>query len=103
VNDDLDAGWREVGPSLLADALVYAEWNDAAGMADFTVSLSKGRTVDELRAENGSHRVVTVEDAVGLMKADGTLSLQPLCGGLDPEVAWTYLRRVADEVVPALA
>ena len=54
-------------------------------MADTTVSLSKGRTVEELRAEHGSHRVVTVEEAVALIKRDGVLLLQPLCGGLDPD------------------
>ena len=30
------------------------------------------------------------------------LPLHPLIGGLPPEVAWRYLRTVADEVMPAL-
>jgi alkanesulfonate monooxygenase SsuD/methylene tetrahydromethanopterin reductase-like flavin-dependent oxidoreductase (luciferase family) len=102
VNDDVDAGWREVGPSLLADAVSYAEWNEAAGSADVTVSLSKGKTVDELRRENGAHRVVTVDEAVELIGTYGTINLHPLIGGLDPDVAWPYLRRVVDEVLPAL-
>jgi alkanesulfonate monooxygenase SsuD/methylene tetrahydromethanopterin reductase-like flavin-dependent oxidoreductase (luciferase family) len=103
VNDDLDAGWREVGPALLADAVSYAEWNEAAGSAEYTASLSKSRTIDDLRAENRAHRVVTVAGAVELIRTYGSLSLHPLCGGLDPEVAWRYVRRVADEVVPAAA
>jgi alkanesulfonate monooxygenase SsuD/methylene tetrahydromethanopterin reductase-like flavin-dependent oxidoreductase (luciferase family) len=101
VNDDVDEGWREVGPALLADAIPYFEWNEAAGSADYTVSLSRSRTVDELRKEHGPHRVVSVPDAVDLVHTHGALSLQPLCGGLDPEIAWRYLRRVAEEVVPA--
>ena len=103
VNDDLDAGWRDVGEAMLADAVTYAAWNEAAGSADFTTSLSKGKTVDELRAENGAHRVVTVDGALELIGTWGPLGLHPLCGGLDPEVAWPYLKRVAEEVVPALA
>jgi alkanesulfonate monooxygenase SsuD/methylene tetrahydromethanopterin reductase-like flavin-dependent oxidoreductase (luciferase family) len=103
VNDDLDAGWAEVGPSLLADAVPYFQWNEAAGAADYTASISRSQTVEELRKEHGSHRVVTVADAVDLIRANGQLSLQPLCGGLDPEVAWTYLRRVVDEVMPAVS
>ena len=99
---DVDDGWREVGDALLADATTYYAWNQAAGLAEQTVSLTKGETVDELRAANGSHRVVTVADAVALVRRDGALGLQPLCGGLDPDVAWPYLRRVADEVLPAV-
>lgn len=103
VNDDLDEGWAEVGTALLADATSYADWNADTGMADTTVSLSRGRTVDELRAEGGSHRVVTVEQAVELVRTFGMLQLQPLCGGLAPDVAWRYLQRVVDDVLPRLA
>lgn len=103
VNDDLDAGWAEVGAALLADAVPYFEWNEAAGSADYTVSLSRSRTVEALREERGSHRVVTVGEAAELIRAHGMLSLQPLCGGLDPDLAWRYLRRVVDEVLPAVA
>lgn len=100
VNDDLDAGWREVGPALLADAMPYYRWNQEAGSAGYTVSLSRSTTVDELRKEQGSHRVLTVLEAADVIRTFGSLSLQPLCGGLDPDVAWPYLRRVADEVIP---
>lgn len=102
VNDDLDAGWAEVGPALLHDAMAYAEWNRSTGMADITTSLSQSTTVEDLRAEHGSHRVVTTDEAIGLVKRYGMLGLQPLCGGLDPEVAWTYLRRVVEDVLPRL-
>ena len=113
VNDDLDAGWEEVGPALLADATAYAEWNDpainpnaastASLSANRVASLSAATTVDELRAAAGSHRVVTVDEAVGLIREHGFLGLHPLVGGLDPAIAWTYLRRVADDVLPRLA
>lgn len=103
VNDDVDAGWREVGDAMLADAIPYMEWNKEAGTDSYTVSLSKGQTVDELRAENGAHRVVTTKEAVELVRTFGMVALHPLCGGLDPDVAWPYLRRVVDDVVPAVA
>jgi alkanesulfonate monooxygenase SsuD/methylene tetrahydromethanopterin reductase-like flavin-dependent oxidoreductase (luciferase family) len=96
VHDDVDAGWREVGPSMLADATRYWEWNEAAGTAEGTASLSRGSTVDALRAENGAHRVVTSDEAVTLIRTHGPLGLHPLCGGLDPEVAWPYLRRAVE-------
>lgn len=103
VNDDVDAGWAEVGDALLADAVPYYDWNVEAGSAGGTASLDAARSVDELRKEHGSHRVVTVAEAADLVRTHGSLSLQPLSGGLDPEVAWPYLRRVVDEVLPAAA
>ena len=100
VHPDPDIGWQEVGPYMLVDALAYAEWNKDAKHQ--TVSLSQGRTIEELKAAHGAHRVVTVPEAVELVKRWGRLALHPLCGGCPPELGWTYLRRVVEEVVPAL-
>jgi alkanesulfonate monooxygenase SsuD/methylene tetrahydromethanopterin reductase-like flavin-dependent oxidoreductase (luciferase family) len=101
VHPDPDTGWREVGPYLLADAMAYADWNKDANRP--TVSLSRGRTIEELRAEQGAHRVVDIAGAVALVKRWGRLPLHPLCGGCPPDLAWSYLRRVVDEVLPALS
>lgn len=101
VADDVALGWREVGDALLADATAYYAWNEAAGATERTATLTQGSTVAELRAAHGSHRVVTVPEAVELIRRDGAIALQPLCGGLAPEVAWSYLRRAVDEVLPA--
>lgn len=95
VDDDVDRGWQQVGPSLLADAVAYHRWNTRAGTPQRTASLSSASSVAELRALEGAHRVVTVQDAQGLVERYGVLSLHPLCGGLAPELAWPYLRRAA--------
>jgi hypothetical protein len=101
VHPNPDIGWQEVGPHLLWDATSYAEWNKDVGHS--SVSLSKGKTIEELRAERGAHRIVTVPEAVELVKRWGRLGLHPLCGGCPPDLGWTYLRRVVTDVVPALA
>lgn len=90
VNDDVDAGWREVGGSLLADAASYQDWNDDVSVA---ASFSSSTTIDSLRDEAGPHRVVTGEGIRELLGEFGFVSLHPLCGGLDPAVAWPYLER----------
>jgi alkanesulfonate monooxygenase SsuD/methylene tetrahydromethanopterin reductase-like flavin-dependent oxidoreductase (luciferase family) len=100
VADDIDRAWEELGPHLLHDARMYSSWNP--GDHD-TASLSHATSVDELRAEHGSHRIVTVDEAVELVRITGYLGLHPLCGGIPPEIAWPYLRRVVDEVLPAMA
>jgi alkanesulfonate monooxygenase SsuD/methylene tetrahydromethanopterin reductase-like flavin-dependent oxidoreductase (luciferase family) len=99
VADDLDAAWEELGPHLLHDATTYAAWNEGDRS---TASLSRSDTVEDLRAERGAHRILTVDEAVDHVRRTGYLALHPLCGGVPPEVAWPYLRRVADEVLPRL-
>lgn len=99
VSDDLDRAWEELGPYLMHDVRSYASINEGN---DDTASLSFVETAEELRAENRSHRIVTVEEAVALAQSGIPIPLHPLIGGLPPEIAWRYLRTVADEVVPAL-
>jgi alkanesulfonate monooxygenase SsuD/methylene tetrahydromethanopterin reductase-like flavin-dependent oxidoreductase (luciferase family) len=100
VSDDLDRAWDEVGPYLLHDATSYASINEGNTT---TASLSFATTVDELRAEDRSHRIVTVADAVEIIRGGEPIQLNPLIGGLPPEIAWRYLRTVTDEVMPALS
>ena len=99
VSDDLDAAWDELGPHLLHDVHAYAAMNEGN---THTASLSRATTVDELRAEGRSHRVLTVDEAVAMAQTGMPLQLQPLAGGLPPEIAWRYLRTVTDEVMPKL-
>jgi hypothetical protein len=101
VHPNPDIGWQEVGPHMLHDATAYAEWNRNSGRQ--TVSLSQGKTIDEMKAEKGSYRVVNVAEAVQLVKRWGRVPLHPLCGGCPPDLAWRYLRRVVDDVMPAMA
>ena len=98
VADDVDRAWEEIGPHMLHDVATYGSWNvDKSGIA----SMSAARTVDELRAEEGSYRIYDVDDAISMVKSGGLLALQPLCGGLPPDLAWRYLKIVTDEVMPA--
>jgi alkanesulfonate monooxygenase SsuD/methylene tetrahydromethanopterin reductase-like flavin-dependent oxidoreductase (luciferase family) len=97
VADDVDAAWAELGPYLLHDVVAYASINDGN---THTASLSRATTVEQLRAEDRTHRIISVADAVALVQAGVPLPLHPLTGGLPPEVAWRYLHTVVDEVMP---
>ncbi|BBU21339.1 LLM class flavin-dependent oxidoreductase [Mycobacterium xenopi] len=100
VAEDIDRAWDELGPYLLHDARTYADWNPgneiSAGIADV-------HTVDELRAISRTYRIFTVPQAIDHLQSGGMLTLAPLCGGLPPDIAWPYLERVANDVVPELA
>lgn len=94
VADDIDRAWHELGPHLLHDARMAASYRPGG---DAVASISRAETVDELRAERGAYRVLSVAEAAETM-ATGLLPLAPLCGGLAPEIAWRYLEHAASAV-----
>jgi alkanesulfonate monooxygenase SsuD/methylene tetrahydromethanopterin reductase-like flavin-dependent oxidoreductase (luciferase family) len=98
VTDDVDRAWDELGRHLLHDVTSYASLNVGN---THTASISTATSVEELRQENRTHRIVTVEEAVEMIRSGLPLSLQPLAGGVPPEIAWPYLRTVTDVVLPA--
>ena len=100
VDHDPDAAWDRLGPFLLHDARAYAEWNVGAAKP-LPGSVVDVRTVEEVR-EAGRYRVYTPEEAVEHVRSSGPLVLHPLCGGTPPELGWSTLRLMADEVLPRL-
>lgn len=88
VADDPDRAWSEIGRYLLVDAVGYGRWFADRELA---ASVSRATTVEELRAERGDYRIVTPEEAAAYVARGVPLPLQPLVGGLPPDVAWPYL------------
>ena len=99
IAEDPDRAWAELGPYLLHDARMYAEWLGTAQSA----SLSKAATAESLRAERGAYQICTPEEAIALARAHGFLMLHPLCGGLPPELAQETLDLLAKKVLPVLS
>jgi alkanesulfonate monooxygenase SsuD/methylene tetrahydromethanopterin reductase-like flavin-dependent oxidoreductase (luciferase family) len=93
---DVDKAWREIGPYMLHDAQMYGSW--LAGLSSITKSAAA--SVEALRAENGNYRIFTPDEAALRIRKQGMLMLQPLCGGLPPELAWQSLELLASEVLP---
>ena len=54
----------------------------------------------ELRERFPSHRILRVAEATEVVAAGEMLNLSPLCGGVPPEIAWPYLKRVGEVVLP---
>ncbi len=99
VAEDVDKAWEELGSYIMHDVLTYQKWNEGR---EGISSISSARTVDELRAENRTHRIMSVDQAVDYVKGGAPLGLLPLAGGLPPELAWKYLKIVSDKVMPQL-
>jgi alkanesulfonate monooxygenase SsuD/methylene tetrahydromethanopterin reductase-like flavin-dependent oxidoreductase (luciferase family) len=100
VADDLDEAWSELGEYLLHDARRYAEWNPGN---DTSAGFSHVTTLAELREASASHVIISTSEAIARIRAGKMLILSPLCGGLPPEIAWPYLKRVGEVVMPEAA
>lgn len=99
VAPDVDLAWRELGPHLLHDARMYAEWNPDN---EVSAGINHAADVDELRATSRTHRIFTADEAIRHIRGGGMLTLAPLCGGVPVETAWKYLRYVEESVMPTL-
>jgi alkanesulfonate monooxygenase SsuD/methylene tetrahydromethanopterin reductase-like flavin-dependent oxidoreductase (luciferase family) len=92
VADDPDQAWEEIGMYLLQDAVSYGHWNaDRHG----TASISHAKSVAELKSEHGAYQIMTPDEARAHIDKGIPLGLQPLCGGLPPDIAWGYLESAA--------
>jgi alkanesulfonate monooxygenase SsuD/methylene tetrahydromethanopterin reductase-like flavin-dependent oxidoreductase (luciferase family) len=99
VAENPDEAWERYGPHLLHDARMYAAW---MGERHASVSKSTAHDVSSLRAERGSYRIFSVDEAIAYVRKHRVLALQPLCGGLPPALAWESLKLVAEKVIPAV-
>jgi alkanesulfonate monooxygenase SsuD/methylene tetrahydromethanopterin reductase-like flavin-dependent oxidoreductase (luciferase family) len=90
VADDPDQAWTELGEYMLVDAVGYGKWNEGR---EGTASVSFATTVDELRKERGAYQVITPAEAKDYVARGVPLALQPLVGGIPPDIAWPYLER----------
>lgn len=97
VAEDVEHAWSELGEHLLHDARSYAEWNPGN---ETSAGFSHVQTVAELREAAASHVILSVPQAISRVRDGQILNLSPLCGGLPPEIAWPYLKRVGDIVLP---
>lgn len=100
VAEDVDAAWEEIGPYYMNDVLPYAEWNDGDTS---TNNISNAKTWQELKAENRSHQILSIDQAIEWVRGGRPLGLHPIIGGMPAEIAWKYLRIVTDKVMPAAA
>ncbi len=97
VADDPERAWADIGPYLLADSASYSEWN---AHREGTASISRAGSVAEMQAEKGAYQILTPDEARALVAAGSPLGLQPLVGGLPPDVAWPYLEAAASALTP---
>ena len=61
-----------------------------------SANITTAKTVDELRESSRTHVILSVDEAAERVRDGEVMNLSPLCGGMPPELAWPYLKRVAE-------
>ena len=101
VADDPDQYWDAIAPHVQHETNTYARWAQKAGTDS---PYHHFDNTDELR-DSGAYRVYRPQeliDAAGKMVSSQPIMFHPLCGGINPDLAWKSLRLWADAVLPAL-
>jgi len=93
VAEDPERAWAEIGGYLLVDAVGYGKWN---AHRSGTASVSFATDVAGLQAEHGQYQILTPDEAAGYIASGIPLFLQPLVGGIPPDIAWRYLETAAN-------
>ncbi|CAN5632333.1 hypothetical protein BH10ACT3_BH10ACT3_01480 [soil metagenome] len=101
VAEDVDKGWEEVGPFVANDRGSYGRWATESGLDTGHRQI----TEDNGLRDDPEYVVVTPDQCVALIHElgpSGTLPLNPMMGGIPPEIAWRSLELFATEVQPNL-
>jgi alkanesulfonate monooxygenase SsuD/methylene tetrahydromethanopterin reductase-like flavin-dependent oxidoreductase (luciferase family) len=99
--EDPEKGWEQMAPFFLHETNAYGAWQAQDDVA------SPYRTVadtDELR-ETGKYRVLSPDQLVEELRAAPFpfAMLHPMCGGMPVDLAWSSLRLLENEVLPAFS
>jgi len=99
--EDAEQGWQQMAPSFLHQANAYGTWR---GDSDLISPYRTVADVDALRA-TGQYRVLTPDQLIAEMKAAPVpfANLHPLVGGMPIDLAWSSLRLLEHEVLPAFS
>ena len=99
--EDTEEGWRQMAPSFLHQANAYGAWLTAA---DVTAPYRAVPDADALRA-TGQFQVLTPDQLIAQLKAAPVpfVNLHPLVGGMPIDLAWSSLRLLEREVLPAFS
>jgi alkanesulfonate monooxygenase SsuD/methylene tetrahydromethanopterin reductase-like flavin-dependent oxidoreductase (luciferase family) len=99
--EDPDRGWEQMAPYFLHESNAYGVWQ---AQDDVASPFHTVHDVDQLRA-TGQYRVLTPEQFVDELKASPFpfALFHPLCGGMPIDLAWSSLRLLERDVLPAFS
>lgn len=101
VSEQPERDWALIAPHALYETNCYARWQSETGVTGIYQPITDA---DALR-QSGLYQVMTPEACIAFinsLEGEPELSLQPLMGGLSPDMGWQSLRLFAEKVMPYL-
>lgn len=101
ISSDPDRDWQRIAPHALDQSNMYVRWQSQTGVEGVFTPVTDA---DALRS-SGTFAVITPDECLAMIDRlgdRGMLSLDPLMGGLPPELGWESLELFAKEVAPRL-
>lgn len=101
VADDPERSWERLGPYFLHETNAYGAWQAATGVHTGFLS---SPNLEALRA-SGAYRILTPDQLVAEVQAAepfGFVLLNPMVGGVPPDLAWEHLELFEHRVLPRL-
>jgi alkanesulfonate monooxygenase SsuD/methylene tetrahydromethanopterin reductase-like flavin-dependent oxidoreductase (luciferase family) len=103
VADDPEKGWADIMPHASHVVASYARW---AAEASHSSSPFEALASDDAVRQSGMFHVLTPDQCVAYARkcesAGHTMSVQPLLGGLSPEIGWRSLELFCTRVLPRI-
>ena len=102
VAEDPDAMWQKIAPHVLHETNSYARWYAETGTGGPYQPITD---IDTLRSTD-LYQVLTPRQCIALAEQlgdKGWIFIQPLLGGLSPEIGWSSLNLLKQKVLPELA
>ena len=102
VTEDPERDWMRLAPHLLHELNAYSRWAREGGAK--TLFPQDVTDIETLKA-SGAYLVLTPDECLAHLRAEKAagrdVMFNPLCGGLDPDLAWESLELLAARVLPA--
>ncbi|WP_436777572.1 LLM class flavin-dependent oxidoreductase [Yinghuangia sp. YIM S09857] len=98
-----DAAWERLAPYIRNQINTYGAWMQQSPTGPFGPFIPT-KDVSSLK-QDGAYLVVNPDEAITLARElgpTGELHLNPLLGGIAPDLAWPMLKTFEEEVLPAL-
>ncbi|CAA0092289.1 Alkanal monooxygenase beta chain [BD1-7 clade bacterium] len=98
IHEDPDKVWHEHGKFMLFDAMSYQNISHTSRVS---CRECDAETVQGLR-ESGAYSVLTPDEAIKHFNTDNSMVINPLVGGMHPDIGWNTLELYHSKVYPAI-